>query len=157
MVVYSPLLNLLFRATWRVLRGPIGVKLPLVLADPAVVGMLGFWVRETGQRIARLAIYAWNSLVIIEFAGGGHIDSLSAAAMVAAILIIRGRPIVSTMAPAAGALAKFFRSSCLDAARRMHPAFPDSAIFARNRMEIKRASRSLGTPLSRWADCVFAY
>ncbi|MGB6545487.1 MAG: glycosyltransferase 87 family protein [Candidatus Acidiferrales bacterium] len=111
--VYPPLLELVFRATWRVLPGPVGFKLPFVLADLAVVGMLGFWVRNTGQRIARLAIYAWNPLVIIEFAGSGHNDSLAVAAMVAGILIIRRRPIVSTMALAAGAMAKFFPATLL--------------------------------------------
>jgi hypothetical protein len=111
--VYPPLLELVFRATWRLLPGPIGFKLPFLLADLAVVGMLGFWVRESGQRIARLAIYAWNPLVIIEFAGSGHNDSLAVAALVAAILIIRRRPIVSTMALAAGAMAKFFPATLL--------------------------------------------
>jgi alpha-1,6-mannosyltransferase len=111
--VYPPLLELVFRATWRLLPGPVGFKLPFVLADLAVVGMLGFWVRETGQRIARLAIYAWNPLVIVEFAGSGHNDSLAVAAVVAAILIIRRRPIVSTMALAAGAMAKFFPATLL--------------------------------------------
>jgi alpha-1,6-mannosyltransferase len=111
--VYPPLLELVFRATWRVWPGPIGFKLPFVLADLAVVGMLGFWVRETGQSIARLAIYAWNPLVIVEFAGSGHNDSLAVAAVVAAILIIRRRPIVSTMALAAGAMAKFFPAALL--------------------------------------------
>jgi len=111
--VYPPLLELVFRATWRLLPGPIGFKLPFVLADLAVVGMLGFWVRESGQRIARLAIYAWNPLVIIEFAGSGHNDSLAVAALVAAILIIRRRPIVSTMALAAGTMAKFFPATLL--------------------------------------------
>ena len=111
--VYPPLVELVFRATWRVLPGPVGFKLPFVLADLAVVGMLGFWVRKTGQRTARLAIYAWNPLVIIEFAGSGHNDSLAVAAMVAGILIIRRRPIVSTMALAAGAMAKFFPAALL--------------------------------------------
>jgi alpha-1,6-mannosyltransferase len=111
--VYPPLVELVFRATWRVLPGPVGFKLPFVLADLAVVGMLGFWVRKTGQRTARLAIYAWNPLVIIEFAGSGHNDSLAVAAMVASILIIRRRPIVSTMALAAGAMAKFFPAALL--------------------------------------------
>jgi hypothetical protein len=111
--VYPPLIELVFRATWRLLPGPIGFKLPFVLADLAVVGMLGFWVRKTGQRVARLAIYAWNPLVIFEFAGSGHNDSLAVAAMVAAILIIRRRPIVSTMALAAGAMAKLFPAALL--------------------------------------------
>ena len=111
--VYPPLMELVFRATWRVLPGPIDFKLPFLLADLAVVAMLGFWVRDSGQRISRLAIYAWNPLVIIEFAGSGHNDSLAVAALVAAILIIRRRPIVSTMALAAGAMAKFFPATLL--------------------------------------------
>jgi alpha-1,6-mannosyltransferase len=111
--VYPPLLELVFRATWRVLPDPVAFKLPFVLADLAVVGMLAFWVRRADQRIARLAIYAWNPLVIIEFAGSGHNDSIAVAAMVAAILIIRRRPIVSTMGLAAGAMAKFFPAALL--------------------------------------------
>jgi len=47
------------RATWRVLQGPVGFKLPFLLADLAVAtGMLAGGYRSTGGRNYQIAIYA---------------------------------------------------------------------------------------------------
>ena len=78
--MYPPLSELVFRATWRVLPGPVGFKLPFLLADLAVAAMLAGWIRSTGGRNYQVAIYAWNPLVVVEFASSGHNDALAIAA-----------------------------------------------------------------------------
>ena len=70
--------------------------------------LLAWHFREAEDRAFRLAVYAWNPLVIVEFAGSGHSDALALLGVVAALLIIRRRPVVSTMLLVCAALAKAF-------------------------------------------------
>jgi hypothetical protein len=111
--MYPPLAQLVFRATWRFLPGPVGFKLPFLLADLAVAAMLAGWIRSTGGRNYQIAIYAWNPLVIVEFASSGHNDALAIAGVVATLLIIRRFPALSTLTLTAGALAKAFPATLL--------------------------------------------
>jgi hypothetical protein len=111
--MYPPLSELVFRATWRVLPDPVGFKLPFLLADLAVAAMLAGWIRSTGGRNYQVAIYAWNPLVIVEFASSGHNDALAIAGVVATLLIIRRFPAMSTLTLTAGALAKAFPATLL--------------------------------------------
>ena len=106
--MYPPLSELVFRATWRVLPGPVGFKLPFLLADLAVAAMLAGWIRSTGGRNYQIAIYAWNPLVVVEFASSGHNDALAIAGVVVTLLIIRRLPAMSTLTLTAGALSKAF-------------------------------------------------
>jgi alpha-1,6-mannosyltransferase len=107
--IYPPLSELLWRFGYRFLPGPVAFKLPFLLADLLVVGMLAGWVRFSGGRNITLAIYAWNPLVVVEYAASGHHDALAFAAVFAAsLLIIRGRGTLSTLALAAGTLVKVF-------------------------------------------------
>jgi hypothetical protein len=111
--MYPPLSMLVFRWTWRLLPGPVGFKLPFLLADLAVAAMLAGWIRSTGGRNYQVAIYAWNPLVVVEFASSGHNDALAIAAVVATLLIIRRFPAMSTLTLTAGALAKAFPATLL--------------------------------------------
>ena len=106
--IYPPLAELVFRAAARFLPGNVAFKLPFFLADLLTVFLLAICLRSSPQRNFRLAIYAWNPLVVVEFAGTGHSDSLALAALVAALLIIRSRIGVSTILLAAAALLKVF-------------------------------------------------
>ena len=106
--MYPPMSELVFRATWRVLPGPVGFKLPFLLADLAVMAMLAGWIRSTGGRNYQVAIYAWNPLVVVEFSSSGHNDVLAIAGVVATLLIIRRLPAMSTLTLTAGALSKAF-------------------------------------------------
>jgi alpha-1,6-mannosyltransferase len=106
--IYPPLAELLFRAAARYLPGVIAFKLPFFTADLLAVLLLAACLRRSSQRDFRLAIYAWNPLVIVEFAGTGHSDALAIAALLAAVLIIRSRIGLSTMLLAASALLKVF-------------------------------------------------
>jgi alpha-1,6-mannosyltransferase len=106
--VYPPISEFLFRLDARFARGIIAFKLPFVLADLLVLALLAKWLENYPDRIYRLAIYAWNPLVIVEFAASGHNDALAIAGMVAGLMLIKKRPGASTLAFTAGALAKLF-------------------------------------------------
>jgi alpha-1,6-mannosyltransferase len=106
--VYPPLSEILFRLDARYLPGVIAFKLPFVLADLLVLAILAKWLQSYPDGNYRLAIYAWNPLVIVEFAASGHNDALAIAAMIAGLAMIKRRPAASTMALTAGALAKLF-------------------------------------------------
>jgi alpha-1,6-mannosyltransferase len=106
--IYPPLAELIFRVAARYLPGTIAFKLPFFLADLLAVLLLAACLRRSAQREFRLAIYAWNPLVIVEFAGTGHSDALAIAALLGAILIIRSRIEVSTILLAVSALLKIF-------------------------------------------------
>ncbi len=106
--IYPPAAQLLFRMTWKLLPGATAFKTPFFLADLLILAMLGAWFRGAGEKNFRVAIYAWNPLVIVEFAGSSHSDALALAGVVAGLLIIRRRSVVSTMLLTAAALAKVF-------------------------------------------------
>src|SRR6185437_3832037 len=106
--IYPPLMELLFRVDARFLPGAIAFKVPFFLADVLSVFLLAACLRCSDHREFRLAIYAWNPLVIVEFAGTGHSDSLAIAAVLAAVLILQWRKGVSTLVLAAAALLKIF-------------------------------------------------
>jgi alpha-1,6-mannosyltransferase len=116
--IYPPVAQLLFRLAWKLLPGPTGFKTPFLLADLLILAMLAGWFRRAGERNFRVAIYAWNPLVIVEFAGSGHNDAIALAGVVAGLLIIKRRPVVSTMLLTAAALAKAFPAVLLPLALR---------------------------------------
>jgi len=78
------------------------------LCDICVMVLLAFWLRAEGGRAYQLAIYAWNPLVIVEFAGSGHSDALALAALVGAFVIIKSRRTLSTLLLAVATLLKSF-------------------------------------------------
>src|SRR5437879_11736533 len=70
--------------------------------------MLAGWIHYTGEENFHLAIYAWNPLVVVEFAASGHNDALALAFVVGALLIIRRYRMVSTLLLTAAVLVKAF-------------------------------------------------
>ncbi len=121
--IYPPLAELVFQAAWRLARpgpalpklrdglasGSAAFKAPFLLADLIVLLALAWWTRRGRARNYQLALYGWNPLVVVEFASSGHFDALAlAATVVATMLIIGPRRVVSTLLLAAGVLAKAF-------------------------------------------------
>ena len=111
--IYPPVAQLVFRLTWKILPGPTGFKTPFALADLLILAMLAWHFRAAADGAFRLAVYAWNPLVIVEFAGSGHNDALALAGVVAAVLIIRRHPTVSTIPLTLAALVKAFPAALL--------------------------------------------
>ena len=106
--IYPPLAELVFRAAARFLPGTVAFKLPMEAADVLTMILLAVWLRSAGGRAYQLAIYAWNPLVVVEFAGSAHSDALALAALVGAFVIIKSRPTLSTLLLACAALLKSF-------------------------------------------------
>lgn len=77
--IYPPVVQWLFAALSSCGLGVWGFKLVFTLADLA---LCNFLLARFGSKTAR--IYAWNPLVALSFAGGGHYDSLFILAMVLA-------------------------------------------------------------------------
>jgi hypothetical protein len=117
--MYPPLSQLIFRFAARFLPDAVAFKLPFVLADLLVLAMVAKWLESYADGNYRLAIYAWNPLVIVEFAASGHNDSLAIAGMVAALAIMKKRPGASTITLTAGSLAKLFPVTLLPLALRL--------------------------------------
>ncbi len=84
-----------------------------------MLALLAKWLQSYQDGNYRLAIYAWNPLVIVEFAASGHNDSLAIAAMVTALAILKKGPGVSTVTLTAGSLAKLFPVTLLPLALRL--------------------------------------
>jgi alpha-1,6-mannosyltransferase len=106
--IYPPLAELVFRTAARFLPRPVAFKLPMEAADVLTMILLAVWLRAAGGRAYQLAIYAWNPLVVVEFAGSAHSDALTLVALVGAFVIIKSRPTLSTLLLACAALLKSF-------------------------------------------------
>ena len=117
--MYPPLSQLVFRATARFLPGSVAFKLPFILGDLLVLAILAKWLQSYPDGNYRLAIYAWNPLVIVEFAASGHNDALAIAAMIAGLAIVKKRPGVSLATLTAGSLAKLFPVTLLPLALQL--------------------------------------
>lgn len=105
---YGPTTQLLFLAT-AVLDGWVGFKLASLAFDLGTLFLLLGMLRARGQPAARVLLYAWCPLVVLEFAGSGHNDSLTIFLLVLAnSLILVRRRALSMLALAASVLTKWF-------------------------------------------------
>jgi Glycosyltransferase family 87 len=107
--IYPPVSELVFRATWKVFPGPIAFKTPFAAADVLAVLLLAwiFW-KEGAERDFRIAVYAWNPLVIVEFAGSGHNDVLAVLGIVCGLALVKKWPVVAGVPVMLAATAKVF-------------------------------------------------
>jgi alpha-1,6-mannosyltransferase len=106
--IYPPATELLFQATWRLFPGPVAFKLPFAAADVLVLLLLTWMFRRGKDRDFRVAIYAWNPLVIVEFAGSGHNDVLALLGIVCGLALVKKWPAMASVPVALGAMAKVF-------------------------------------------------
>ena len=106
--IYPPATELLFRATWKFFPGPAAFKVPFAAADVMVLLLLAWMFRKAKDRDFRVAIYAWNPLVIVEFAGSGHNDVLALFGIVGGLALVKKWPAIASVPIALGAMAKVF-------------------------------------------------
>jgi alpha-1,6-mannosyltransferase len=106
--IYPPATELLFRATWKIFPGPTAFKIPFALADVLVLLLVAWMFRRADDRNFRIAIYAWNPLVIVEFSGSGHNDVLALLGIVGGLALMKKRPALASVPVALGAMAKVF-------------------------------------------------
>jgi alpha-1,6-mannosyltransferase len=106
--IYPPATELLYRATWKVFPGPTEFKTPFAAADVLVMLLLAWIFREDKDRAFRVAVYAWNPLVIVEFAGSGHNDVLALLGIVAGLALLKKNPALASVPIALATMAKVF-------------------------------------------------
>jgi hypothetical protein len=104
--IYPPLAEAGF-ALVAAVRPTVGaMKLWIALHDLALVAVLTAWcARRTGSALPAIA-YAWNPLVVLEYAGSGHHDSTGLLWLALAFALADRRPAASAAAFAAAVLVK---------------------------------------------------
>jgi alpha-1,6-mannosyltransferase len=106
--IYPPATQLLFRAAWKLFPGPTAFKTPFAAADVLVILLLAWMFRSDQDRVFRVAVYAWNPLVIVEFAGSGHNDVLAVLGIVCGLAMVKRWPAWSTVPVMIATMAKVF-------------------------------------------------
>ncbi len=104
--IYPPLAQLFFRGLAH-LGGVIVFKSVFAAIDIGLVLLLAMALRARGAPPSRLALYAWNPLVVVEVAGSGHLEPLAILPLVAAVLWIGRRPALAWCALAACVAIKY--------------------------------------------------
>ena len=111
--IYPPATELLYRAAWQFFPGPTEFKTPFATADVLVLLLLAWIFREEKDRDFRVAVYACNPLVIVEFAASGHNDVLAVLGIVAGLALVKKRPALASASIALAAMAKVFPAMLL--------------------------------------------
>jgi alpha-1,6-mannosyltransferase len=107
--IYPPLTEMMFRLTDFIWHHPVAMKILFTLCDLWIIVLIFGMLRDKQLPMSRALIYAWNPLVMVEFAGSGHNDTLALGLMLAALLAIKARKPIPAMAYLAFSfLAKFF-------------------------------------------------
>ncbi len=107
--IYPPMAQIVFYlVTW--INGSVTMmKLAMVLFEGLTLGGLWLLLREFGVRREWLLAYAWFPLVIWEFGGSGHVDSVVMAFMVFALLFrYRQQPVLTGLFLGLAVLTKFY-------------------------------------------------
>jgi hypothetical protein len=113
--IYPPASELVFRETWRFFPGPTAFKFPFAAADVLVLLILAWMFRKDCDRNFRLAIYAWNPLIIVEFAASGHNDVLALLGIVCGLAMVKKWPALASVPVSLAAMAKVFPAVLLPA------------------------------------------
>ena len=103
---YPPLAEAGFGAVALVAPGVTGMKCWIVLHDLALVAVLLRWCARRGGSALPAIAYAWNPLVVLEYAGSGHHDPTGLLWLVLALAWLESRPLLSASAFAAAVLVK---------------------------------------------------
>lgn len=88
--VYPPVAQMMFLAFTRVSETVSGIRAGAIACETVTVGMLTILLGRLGLPRSRVLLYAWNPLVIWQYAGDGHIDA-AATAFVAIALVAHVR------------------------------------------------------------------
>ena len=105
--IYPPLAELLFLATYTVSPSLLSFQIAAVVGDLIAIALLLACLVRWQLPLWRVALYALNPLVAVEFASSGHFDAWSIAAVLVAVYAsLVGRPLLSTLALGAGVLLK---------------------------------------------------
>lgn len=84
--IYPPLAEILFLLTTRISESVVWMKLTMLGFEVVAVWAMAQLLTLLGLSRERLLIYAWHPLVVWEFAGSGHVDSIAIAFIAVAFL-----------------------------------------------------------------------
>ena len=105
--IYPPVAQAIFALTALVAPGVWGMKALMLAFDLLAMVLTLLILRAAALPLSRVLLYAWNPLVVYEFAGGAHIDALAVGFSALALLAaIRARPGWAGAALAAAVLCK---------------------------------------------------
>jgi alpha-1,6-mannosyltransferase len=108
--IYPPLAQAIFTIAAFIAPGSVlFMKFMFVLFDTGVIFLLFIILKQLKQNPLYVVIYAWNPLILKEFANSGHYDSLAIfCVMFAACMMIKEKPLFSAAGLGLGVLAKFY-------------------------------------------------
>lgn len=91
--IYPPVAQAIFAAASFVAPGVWGMKTVMLAFDLLALGATLLILQACGLPPSRILLYAWNPLVVWEFAGGAHVDALATGFSALALLaVVRARP-----------------------------------------------------------------
>ncbi|HED66144.1 MAG TPA: DUF2029 domain-containing protein, partial [Planctomycetes bacterium] len=73
-------------------RAVLAMRIAFALADLAVLGVILVALRRRGMGAARAVIWGWSPLIVFEFAGAAHFDSLGILALLAGLVVLERDP-----------------------------------------------------------------
>jgi hypothetical protein len=106
--IYPPVAQAGFALVARLSPTVRAMKLWIVLHDLALIAVLLWWLPRRGASPLAAIAYAWNPLVVCEYAGSGHHDPTALVWLVLALALAEKRPVFSALAWSAAVLVKLF-------------------------------------------------
>ncbi len=119
--IYPPVAELGFALVARVWCSLLAFKLWVLLHDMALCALLAWWCRRRGGSAWDALVYAWNPLVVAEYAGSAHHDPTGIFWLVAALALAERRPLASAGAAIAAVLVKLVALPALPFVARSWP------------------------------------
>jgi len=119
--LYPPLALAGFALVARLSPTVTAIKLWVILHDLALVLLLLAWARSRGLSPLGVIAYAWNPLVLVEYAGSGHSDPTALVWLIAALMWAGRRPVAAALALTVGVLVKLAPLVALPALLRGWP------------------------------------
>ncbi len=105
--IYPPLNQFMFSVSTQLHPSIKMMKLTFVIFDLLTMVVLMLTLRSLKTDLTRIIIYAWNPLIIMEFAGSGHLDSAAIFfLMLSFYLFIKGKNFSSILSLALSFLGK---------------------------------------------------
>ena len=120
--IYPPLAEAGFALVARVWFSLVAFKLWVLVHDLALCVLLAWWCARRGGSAWDALVYAWNPLVVAEYAGGAHHDPTGILWLVAAVAWAERRPVASACAAITSVLVKLVALPALPFVVRAWPA-----------------------------------
>src|SRR6059036_2796201 len=113
--IYPPGAQLVFRVVYAFAPDSVlAMKMAMGLAELATLAVLVSLLGAVGVPLTRVAVYAWNPLVLVEVWSSGHLDAVAVLSIMAAVrLAIGGRRHAAGAVLGLGTLVKLYPATLL--------------------------------------------